>query len=579
MTEYIRKEPLKGDDAINLWLHGKDEWNEKIDQYSRVDFTGVEFNKIDTTKKDFKEYSDKVLNHRISFNGFKFPNGGVDFRFATFGHGSVSFFRTIFRDGDVDFADARFGNRNINFSFIKSGRGDVNFMGATFGKGDVSFNDAAFGNGSVNFRFATFGDGDVSFRRARFGNGNVLFDIVKFGDGDVNFRHATIGIGNVSFNDAAFGKGDVNFMGATFGKGDVSFKSAAFGKGDVLFKGAAFDYGNVVFDCAKCDGLFDFRPQNTSQVKRLSFFACTFKGVMLLEGKFSCTPDLRSTYLATNLDLENLTIEYKRLTEKELRQDAIKLAKKQWIKDQLGEWENNLPEKTTDDKKEIKRQELNEQLNNELTPEIIKYWIEKGINPKPENSEFELVKEIRKTAVKEFDFLVFRQDKETPAYFRRLKELAEKNRDHNKALDFFAEECSADRENQKRARVWLDKAYAHFCSHGRSIKQPLGWLVGSWLVFSWVYASVLPWFNYGMCSEYSHVHGYEDPKFWDAFLLNIFNSVPFLGFTRHGYNNIFSKIFGSDPSWGVYAWIGAQSLTAFIFLFLIGLGIRNRFRI
>ena len=547
MTKLIAYEYLNKNDAINLWLEGKDDWNDWVEKNPKkfVGFSGVEFNKIDTNKEDFNGYSDAILNHNIWFSGFKFPNGGVSFKDAIFGGCTVDFNNTDFGDGRVDFRDA------------------------TFGGGTVSFYNATFGHGRVLFERVTFGDGTVFFTRATFRDCYVSFDQAKFGDGGVGFIRAT------------FGNGFVYFGGATFGNGDIVFERATFGDGTVSFTGAIFGEGDVVFHHAKCDGLFDFRPKETEKIKRLSFFACTFKGVMLLEGKFSCTPDLRSTYLATNLDLENLTIEYKRLTEKELRQDAIKAAKKQWMKNKLEEWENGLPEKPTDDKKEKEkeRQEFQKKLDNELTSQIIKYWIEKGINPKPENSEFELVKEIRKTAVKGFDFLVFRQDKETPAYFRRLKELAEKNRDHNKALDFFAEECSADRENQNKARAWLDKAYANSCSHGRSIKRPLGWLAGSWLFFSVIYCSIILLTNKFVISSFLCRFCEVLSAYAKSLLFCIFNSVPFLGFTRHGYNNIFCKFFGSEPSFWVYIPIGLQSLIAFILLFLIGLGIRNRFRI
>ncbi len=63
----------------------------------------MEFNKIDTTKKDFKEYSDKILNRGISFNGFKFPNAVVSFGFAKFGKGNVYFYDVVFGDGAVVF--------------------------------------------------------------------------------------------------------------------------------------------------------------------------------------------------------------------------------------------------------------------------------------------------------------------------------------------------------------------------------------------------------------------------------------------------------------------------------------------
>ncbi len=416
----------------------------------------TKYSSVDFSGVDFNQYRNQVPHGIISFYGFKFPNDSVDFRCATFGVGDVSFEKAVFGDGGINFVGAIFGDGRVSFEGVTFGDGSVGFFHTTFGNGDVNFRDAKFGKGKVDFRLTTFGKCKVDFRRVRFGDGPVYF------------------------------------TGATFGKGDV------------------------VFDYAKCGGPFNFSPEEASQVKRLSFYGCTFKGVMILNGTYTCVPDLRNTITSSHVDLSGLKIKYNRFA---------------WIKklgDKMLGWIKSLP------------------------------WIK------------QMGQKLKDKAEKK------QQD---AAQFCRLKELAEQNRAHDKALDFFADECRVERSLGRPLRSFLDVVYAFTCRHGRSIGRPVIGLVGSWFAFSWVYASLLPWLRPVICSEYSYVHGYEDPKFWDAFLLNIFNSVPFLGFTRYRYEKIFEGVFGLNPSLLDYMTIGLQSLIAFIFLFLIGLGIRNRFRI
>ncbi len=610
----------------------------------------------------------------VSFGNARFGNGNVSFSDAKFGDGDVIFFGTDFGDGGVDFRVATFGNGDVNFEGTKFGNGDVNFEGTKFGKGNVNFKGATFGEGNVYFRGATFGDGRIDFNSATFGNRVVSFYNATFGNGDVSFWGTKFGDGGVSFYKVAFGDGDVNFMRATFGESDVSFLEVAFGDGDVTFAHA------------KCGGTFDFRPQDTSKIKRLSFFACTFKGVMILAGTYTCVPDLRNTITSSHVDLSGLKIdkEYKKLVVQKIDDDVDTITK-EWIS-QLNDILENISiieyaEKITRIKAKIKAEfpekkwETSVKQWNEEVEKRIDEEVEKRIDEAVEkriDEEFkkyiilwvlkslatDLKNMLPETLINKYREKIRRENIERfAAQFCRLKELAEQNRAHDKALDFFAEECRMNRNWEvlswlrrvpswlwgglcwlwglvpswlrrvpsllrrvpsllwgglcwlRRVPSWLwggvcwlsgvvsswlwrmllkltgffcnpvDVLYAFTCRHGRSIGRPVLGLVLSWLVFSWVYVSLLPWLRPIICSEYSYVHGYEYPKFWDAFLLNIFNSVPFLGFTRHGYKDVFEDVFGSDPILLDYIAIGLQSLTAFIFLFLIGLGIRNRFRI
>ena len=109
--------------AVELWLKGKDAWNEWVlanPKYS-IDFRSVDFSG----------------HNRISFKQFHFP------------------------DGDV------------SFSHVQFGKGDVSFRGAKFGEGVVDFQQVSTA-GSMFFINTQFGEGLYSFEYAVFG-GNVMF--------------------------------------------------------------------------------------------------------------------------------------------------------------------------------------------------------------------------------------------------------------------------------------------------------------------------------------------------------------------------------------------------------------------
>ncbi|PCI55440.1 MAG: hypothetical protein COB36_07400 [Alphaproteobacteria bacterium] len=107
----VNRKPLKGQEAIDLWLKGKDAWNHEVmlRQNFDVDFSGV----------DFSEY--RTTHPIISFVGFHFPNGNVSFIGAQFGDGGVSFVGAQFGAGDVFFSCAEFGNGKVTFSNVKFG--------------------------------------------------------------------------------------------------------------------------------------------------------------------------------------------------------------------------------------------------------------------------------------------------------------------------------------------------------------------------------------------------------------------------------------------------------------------------
>ena len=192
-------------------------------------------------------YGTSLGDGDVSFYGTRFGSGDVHFHNAKFGSGDVSFIHTNFGAGAVSFHGTEFGDGDVSFHNAKFGAGRVSFHGAHFGDGEIAFDYATFSNGNIYFYNAVFGIGDVSFHGTTFADGDVSFHNAAFGDGAVSFIHAIFGVGKVSFDNTTFSDGDVSFLDAVFSKGGVFFDNAKFGNGDVSFDNAALGDGDVSF--------------------------------------------------------------------------------------------------------------------------------------------------------------------------------------------------------------------------------------------------------------------------------------------------------------------------------------------
>lgn len=166
----------------------------------------------------------------------------------------------------------------------------VHFDRADFEEDELSFSDYVFPC-SISFDKATFAQGHVDFLGATFRDGDVSFSRTDFSDGIVDFEGARFGNGDINFEGANFGNSDVDFYGAVFGDGDVSFLSTIFGEGDVDFEMTTFGKGNITFQGSifgKRNVLF---IPESAVFTGLSFQDCKLEGNLLVGGKLpgECT--------------------------------------------------------------------------------------------------------------------------------------------------------------------------------------------------------------------------------------------------------------------------------------------------
>lgn len=457
---------------------------------------------------------------------------------------------------DVDFSGVDFGEfikrkevERISFSFFTFPKGKVNFSRAQFGDGYVDFEYAEFGDGYINFNNALFGDGDVDFENVRFGNGEVSFIEVQFGDGDAIFCNARFGDGDVSFSGAQFGNGDVDFSGADFGEGTTNFQTVDFGRGNIDFSNTRFREGDVTFDYAQFgNGSVSFYGaefgEGTTDFKAVDFGSGNIDFSSTRFGKgtanFSATRfgmgavDFQLIECQGNLLLRNLHAP-QTMTSLSLSGASI---------DGLLSISNNafncVPDLTvTNIKHDIELQTLKATLPRKRA-DWKGLWAKKAIN----YSDIERL--------------------------RKLKQIAESNKHHDAAQRFHADEMRARRWQNKEHGGFgffgsvLDLLYSAMCNYGQSILQPVIGLVLSWGMFFAVYFNLIK-------NELSG--GYSI----DLLVFTATNSIPFIPVAKTVREIAYRELFDTGPL--LFTTMSAQAVVSFVFIFLIGLGVRNRFRI
>jgi len=205
----------------------------------------------------------------VNFSNVLFREGELDFANSVFGRGAVLFKNSVIYDGKKDFQYADFGEGAVYFNNTEFHSGETSFINTHFGDGPVSFKIARFTSGKVDFHFAKFGEGDKSFERTEFGDSKVDFRTVEFGRGRVNFNRSLFGFGEVTFEASEivagrfslkridFGKGSINFEQVDYRNSEVSFEKSYFGNGDITFFNSRFK--NLSLKSCHLDHYLDLR--------------------------------------------------------------------------------------------------------------------------------------------------------------------------------------------------------------------------------------------------------------------------------------------------------------------------------
>lgn len=392
----------------------------------------------------------------------------------------------------------------------------LSFEGYYFGNGDVTFRDVKFGDGNVTFRHANFGNGTSDFSGASFGDGRLIFSAATFGNGGVIFYQVKFGKGVKDFSETVFGTGEVNFLEADFDDGHINFFATDFGNGDVLLTDTTIGSGQLILAKA-CASHFLFSPKahKLTAISARGLVISQWGVLMLKDGSTLETLDFQgasfdgAVFISGDLDIVP---------------DLRRIRSSHQI--ELGEL-----------KIELRR------LSHYSSSRLLKYFSQCSENV------------------------------EDSGRLRRLKEIAEANKDHQAALRFSADENRASRwiQTSKLGSI-LDIAFSGFSNYGQSILRPFCWLAGLLAIGTSLYKFMG-----------TNEHPIGKPEWWgdlgQAIALATSNSLPFLPQSRGIRDDAIKALYSNDPSLLIDAIMIGHGALSFIFLFLIGLGLRNRFRL
>ena len=160
------------------------------------------------------------------------------------------------------------------------------------------------------------------------------------------------------------------------------------------------------------------------------------------------------------------------------------------------------------------------------------------------------------------------RDKDDVDRYRILKELASKAGDHEREQAFFAMELKAKRYYETTGpALWLSYLYEWVSDFGRSLWRPLLGLGVLWVVFGWVYAQL---------ATQSVGNAWEHGLKLSASVL-----VPFVAAARTSYREAKDVLFGVNETTDLLldVFVITEGIFGLAFVFLIGLALRNRFRI
>lgn len=445
------------------------------------------------------------------------PGSEVDFSGVSFRREQIAFAGFVF-PGPVNFQSARF--RHAGFRRAKFRGDDTNFDKAEFDGLAGNFQEAEFSGGGVSFIEATFLDGGADFRGAKFIGGPANFIRARFNGRETNFEGAVFSVGAM-FDRAKFEKGTANFSKAKFRGGDASFGWAIFAGGDANFNETEFSDGCADFGAAEFKG------------GAADFYNAKFSGgaTIFAQAEFSGG---NTCFMSTEFGGEEADFGGAKFSGGRV------------------------------------------EFNGAVFSGAARF--EGGTFDSPvdlEGARFKQVPDFRRTILTAH--FTLHDVTVEPGHdvsgvdadrYRRLKQLAVESRDHKSELYFFSRELMAMRGHETLGlALWLDHLYELTSDFGRSLARPIFFLVATWFVFGLVYATLFGKTGMGV----------------KGFVYSAMQLFPFLPGSRHHLkeleDTLFTKSLPDSVSDAVFALSMIEGVLGFIFLFLIGLALRNRFRI
>lgn len=453
------------------------------------------------------------------------PGSEVDFSGVDLRGEPIAFAGFVF-SGPVIFKSVRI--RDAGFRGAKFLGGDANFDGAHFDGEAGNFEEAEFSGRAANFVGAQFRGRSANFSGAKFNGGPAYFTKTRFRGEGTNFDGAVFSAGamfdraefsgrNTTFSKAKFRGGDTIFSWALFNGGDASFDETEFSDGCADFGAAKFIGGAADFYNAKFSGGDTIFAQAEFSGGNTCFMSTEFGGEQADFGgaKFS----------GGRVEFNGAIFSGAARFEGVTFDSPVDLE---------GARFKQVPD--------FRRTKLAAHFT--LYNVRVSFWDD---------------------ADRKFYFLKMAKDADDADKLRRLKELAVNAKDHDREQDFFASELRAKRfhETNGLALLW-SYLYGGFSNFGRSTLRPFVLLL-------------LTWSGFGFGYWYSAIHPCK--SLGDGLMLSLATLVPFVPASPSTMTEARENLFGPDV--GIWVNVSAffEGFLGLAFFFLIGLALRNRFRI
>ncbi|MCH9639711.1 MAG: pentapeptide repeat-containing protein [Betaproteobacteria bacterium] len=498
----------------------------------------------------------------------------------------MDFSETIFLDGNLDFSGAQFSRANLYFEEAIFGKEDTvkfvsnaNFNHITISEGHVSFNKAKFNN--VNFQcIKSEFEKKALFKNVLF-NGVVDFTNTQLKDTCVfedsiflikaDFKEVVF-VNRANFKNVKFGL-NTEFLGTDFS--NTQFDLSA------LFEGAEFKE-QAIFEGTKFGNLAGFR--NSAFEGNVSFKEAVFDRKAIFTGaKFilgvknndenSHEINFRKTHFYEDAEFSGAAFEHKVLFESATFEEFANF--------EMAKFETVFF-RSTKFEKDVKFNQC-EFLGNDAFFNNVSI---KG-SALFKNAKFNCVPLF--TGMKLSGVLNFSAIKWRPVYGKLEEEHNSRNKEnsekdladiilawgqlkvemnrlhmHEEELDFFAKELEAKSqyEGYKSSKT-LIKLFNITCDYGKSISKPFIWLLT---------------INFIAFLAYLGITSSQD----DSFFLTLTNSVAFLPTDKIIYSDAINRLIEKEYSMSMFIYPIIRFIhmsLSLLFIFLIGLGIRNQLRI
>lgn len=542
---------LTCDETLGYFLNGPDKWNELVEQFDEIhfDFSNVDWNSYKTLLQKLNGRR-QLPNELVSFKDYKFKSGVLNFSGAKFELLSLDISDIDLGNTTLRLDDILLYGATINLSNLKIGVGTISLRGSQLGisgcKTDLLASSISIAEGNLICSDVFVYNGDVDFSGLKLSNGNVDFSGSVFGDGAFSLINTNIEGHEFDFMGCSFGKGNKYFSKSAFNVLKIDFSGTNFGEGIVDFVSCNFSKvkNQVHFNNVKTEGY------------RLNFMGATFSAVEIdfsdsvFDNKnidFDCLNFANGNFLFESCEFHG------RVSFSDYEENASTACQLSFRKSIFNSTLDISGVNTTGiiDLRETK-------LSTHTTLDNLGFTL------------------ARYRSVKFLPGLLQAASNEDASKLRRLKEIAEANKNHTAALRFHAAEM--------RARRWhdmpvlssiLDGLFSMISNYGQSILRPfIAWLVlvvgcGS------IYSGALP----RDFSAQSFLNVLSQAKFADGFLYSLVQTLPVFPISRTLQQDLYTSLSVDLSPTMLSSLTIMQNLLGVIFLFLIGLGLRNRFRL